>query len=496
MVTDKQVNYLFKSYNKSGIKSMSALKSGMSRMTANKYLESGKTPSEIKTPHDWNTRSDPFHDVEDEIEEMLENAPELQAIVIFNYLQEKYPDQFCDGMIRTLQRRVKKWNCANGAEKELFFPQVHKPGEVIELDWTSMNKLEITISGELFKHKLCHCVLVYSNWQWAAIAYSESFLSLKKGLQDALFNLGAVPKIIQTDNSSSATHQVSKDKSERVFNSDYLSFLNHFGLKPRTINISSPEENGTVESQNGHLKKRIDQYLLLRGHRDFDSTEDYELFLRNVLSKANGNRTEKVSQELSVMRQLPPIRLPEYQEAEHTVTKAGTIRIKKIVYSVPSRLRGTKVRTHIYEDKIKVYHSRAFLFDLPRKHGDRGHCINYRHQIRSLLRKPGAFTNYKYKEAMFPTSWFRMAYDHLEESYDSRRCNREYLEILNLAATTSQSQVELALKKFLNEKTALSVDTIKDYLNIKPDYEIPSLTLLPSAIEYDKLLTSFAGGII
>ncbi len=493
MVTDKQVTSLFKSYNRNGSKSMSALKSGMSCITATKYLETGKIPSEVKIPHDWSTRTDPFHDVEDQIEEMLENAPELQAMAIFNYLQEKYPDKFDDGALRTLQRRVKKWNCVNGFEKEIFFPQVHHPGEVIELDWTSMNKLEISINGELFKHKLCHCVLVYSNWQWATIAYSESFLSLKKGLQEALFNLGAVPKFIQTDNSSSATHQVSKNKSDRIFNSEYLSFLNHFRLTPRTINISSPEENGTVESQNGHLKNRINQYLLLRGHRDFDCIEGYEKFLRNVFSKANANRTEKVSQELSVMRELPPIRLPEYQEEEHTVNKAGTIRIKKIVYSVPSRLKGTKVRTHIYEDKIKVYHSRDFLFDLPRKHGDRGHCINYRHQIGNLLRKPGAFTDYKYKEAMFPTSLFRMAYDHLEERHDTRRCNRDYLEILNLAASTSESQVELALKHLLNVKTALNVEAVKGYLNIKPDYEIPTLTLVASTVEYDQLLTSFGG---
>ncbi len=96
-----------------------------------------------------------------------------------------------------------------------------------QLDWTCMNGLKIIIEGYPFKHLLSHAVLTYSNWEWAEVAYSENFLSLKKCFQSAVFRLGAVPEILQTDNSSTATHQVKAGKKARDFNVSYLGFLDH-----------------------------------------------------------------------------------------------------------------------------------------------------------------------------------------------------------------------------------------------------------------------------
>ena len=162
----------------------------------------------------------------------------------------------------------------NGKAKILSIPQSHAPGRLMELDWTCMNELMITINGVDFKHLLCHTILTYSNWEWAEIAFSESFQLLKKGFQSAVYRLGAVPEILQTDNSSTATHQVQKNKKARDFNHNYKTFLEHYGVSPRSINVNSPDENGDIESANGHLKRRINQYLLLRGSRDFSSIEE------------------------------------------------------------------------------------------------------------------------------------------------------------------------------------------------------------------------------
>jgi len=395
MIKDTQYRTLLKEFNKSGEITVSSIKSGMTRKTGSKYLKWGKGPHELQKAHTWRTRRDPFVDVADEISSMLENAEELTPITIFIHLQEKYPGKFADGQLRTLERRVKEWRIENGKSQIVSIAQSHIPGRLMELDWTSMNELMITICGVYFKHLLCHCVLTYSNWNWAEISFSESFQSLKKGFQSAVYRLGAVPEILQTDNTSTATHQIEKTKKERGFNHNYKTFLAHYGVTPRSINVNSPDENGDIESANGHLKRRIDQYLYLRGSRDFASIEEYRSFLDDVLIRGNKNRASKVKKELQLMRELPEIRLPEYSEEDKTVSSFGTIRVKKVAYSVPSRLKGHKVRVRVYEDKLELFSGRKHIETLPRKTGV-GYSVNYRHVIESFRRKPGAFANCRY----------------------------------------------------------------------------------------------------
>ena len=363
MITDFQYRRLIKVFNCTGEVLMSSIKSGMDRKTGAKYIRNGKSPSEHKRPHRWRTRLDPFADVKDELEALLNKADDLEGLTIFQHFQKKYPGKFDDGQLRTLERRVKAWKMERGKCKVLSIPQIHVPGKLMELDWTCMNELQITIEGVLFKHLLSHAVLTYSNWAWAEIAYSESFLSLKKCFQSAVFRLGAVPEILQTDNSTAATHQVHAGKKARDFNIGYFDFLDHYGVKPRTINVNSPDENGDIESANGHLKRRIEQHLLLRGSRDFPSIDEYKNFLVNILIKANHNRADKVKEELSSMRELPEIRLPEYTEEDKIVNSFGTIRIKKVAYSVPSRF--VKRQLKFLLATIKNTHFKNYSFLTP-----------------------------------------------------------------------------------------------------------------------------------
>ena len=165
MITDFQYRKLVKVFNCTGEVLMSSMKSGMDRKTGAKYINGGKSPSECKRPHTWRTRPDPFVDVKDEIENLLNGADDLQALTIFQHLQQKHPGKFDDGQVRTLERRVKAWKMEHGKSKVLSIPQLHEPGRLMEVDWTSMNELKITIAGVPFKHLLSHAVLTYSNWE-------------------------------------------------------------------------------------------------------------------------------------------------------------------------------------------------------------------------------------------------------------------------------------------------------------------------------------------
>src|SRR5690606_16139398 len=136
-------------------------------------------------------------------------------------------------------------------------------------------------------------VLPYSNWQWVTACRSESLLSIRRGVQGALFRLGRVTEFHQTDNSTAATHGSRTEEGNfvgweegsrqgRLFNEQYLALMRHFEMKPRTTGIGKKEQNGDVEASNGALKRRLNQHLLLRGSRDFESVEAYERWLQEV----------------------------------------------------------------------------------------------------------------------------------------------------------------------------------------------------------------------
>ena len=491
MIKETQYRKLVEVFNKTREITMSSLKAGIDRKTGSKYIRGGRGPSERRTPHHWRTRTDPFAEVVAELEEMLGNADDLEALTVFRYLQEKYPGMFQDGQLRTLERRVKEWKMKNGSAKVLSIPQVHVPGRLMELDWTSMNEIGITICGIHFNHLLCHAVMTYSNWEWAEIASSESLASLKKGFQSAVFRLGAVPEILQTDNSSAATHRTGKEGKGREFNHGYATFLDHYGVAPRCINVNSPDENGDIEAANGHLKRRIVQHLALRGSRDFGSVEEYRQFLAELLVKVNGNRMEKVSEELDVMRPLPEIRLPEYTEEEKTVGAFGTVRVGNVAYSVPPRLRGCRVRVRIHEDRIDVFSGRMKIASMEKRAGQE-YRIDYRHVVESLRRKPGAFAGCRYRDQLFPGDVFREAHGILSGRLAGTSADREYIEILSLAANNGEDKVSEILRSLIRECGDVSAAAVRKGLDIP--LEFPEVNVgSPDFIMYDGLLRNVGG---
>lgn len=487
-VKDAQVRKLMEEMSKHGRIGRASMMSGMDRKTGKKYVLRGQVPSELKTSRTWRTREDPFEEDWSRVESMLEVAPALEAKTIFDWLLENSSNRYEPGQLRSLQRRVKEWRAKFGPDKVVYFGQEHRPGEAMQTDFTRCAVLEVTIGGVPFEHMLCHTVLPYSNWEWATVCRSESLMAIKRGMQAALVQLGRVPQWAQTDNTTAATHNLGSGK--RNFNDEYEQFVEHFGMKPRTIGIGECHQNGDVESLNGVLKRRLEQHLLLRGSRDFESVAAYEAWVQEVLRKTNRLREVKLKEELATMRELAVSRLPEYTEKTVKVSRESTIRIKKNSYSVPSRLRDETVKVRIFDDRLEVYYGTSQQLMVDRLLGENGSRINYRHVIWSLVKKPGAFPRYRYREEMFPSMTFRRAYDALCEGLGAGyHADVNYLRILHHAAAESESEVEIALTVLLDEGDLPLSDSVKELVQpAKP--ETPEMEPFKAELtEYDELLT-------
>jgi len=481
-------------YRKTGKIEQSALKAGMGRKAGGKYIREMKYPSELAKARSWRTRADPFDEVWPGMKKRLVDAPGLEAKTLFEDLLEREPDRFSAGQLRTLQRRVKEWRAKEGPDKEVFFAQQHVAGEAAQTDFTWATELGITIGGEPFVHMLCHFVLPFSNWEWATVCHSESLLSLRHGIQDAVFRLGRVPTFHQTDHSTAATHNPSKaekgekPKDEVGFNEEYLALMRHLGMQPRTTCVGAKEQNGDVEASNGTLKRRMEQHLLLRGSRDFGDLKEYEAWLAKALEKGNVRRSKRLKEELEAMRPLRVDRLVEYKELDIRVTSWSTIRVKRNAYSVPSRLIKERVRVRVFESRIEVYYGGVLQMTCDRVLGERSSRINYRHVIWSLVRKPGAFERYRYREDLYPSLTFRKAYDLLSQALPMRKASVEYLRTLHLAAKTMESKVEAALDTLLAKGELPLAERVKE-LVVPLKREVPEMEVLEVDLdEYDGLL--------
>ena len=487
MVTNQQVRRLFKLIQSEKDFGIAAMKAGMDEKTARKYREIGKLPSDLKQEHDWRTRKNPFEDVWDSIKAMLSINPGLEAKTIFEDLQRKQPGRFADGQLRTLQRRIKHWRATEGPGKEIFFAQIHKPGELCQSDFTHMDKVGVTIGGVPFDHMIYHFVLTYSNWETGSICFSESFESLSHGLQNALWNLGGVPHRHRTDRLATA---VNKETHPEEFTRRYQDLMDHYGLTPCKTNPYSPNENGDVEQRNYRFKKAVDQALLLRNNRNFRDREEYERFLSKLFGQLNAGRKDRLAKELEVLRRLPKTRIDSCKKLDLKVGPGCTIRVNHNVYSVNSRLIGEKIQVRLYMEYLEIWYGQKKIDTVPRLRGEGKYKVNYRHIIDSLVRKPGAFENYRYRDAMFPTSRFRIAYDCLKERYTVQSAASRYLKILYLAAKDSEVAVDNALTILINEGHEISKDAVQRLMTSNTpvagpdDIHIPAIDLS----SYDKLL--------
>ena len=469
----------------------SARMAEMSEKTARKYRDSDGLPSQQSSDRNYRTRTDPFAEVWPIVEQRLEVEPRLKAKTLFEWLQQTHEGQFPDSTRRTFERRVNQWRSLHGPGKVAFFDHEHHCGRLAASDFTVCNELGVKIAGRRFDHTFFHCVLTYSNAESVSLCFSESFESLSAGIQKAFWEFGGVPQRHRSDSLAAA---VRNHTSQRELTERYAALMSYYNCEAERTNPRCANENGDVESSNGHLKDRIDQALMLRGSRNFDTREAYVNFVEDLIKRANANRRKKFLDDSAHLRPLPDTMLDTDDIIKGIrVSRSSTINVRTNTYSVPSRLIGKLVDLRIGAEQITVTHHGHLIQTMPRVIGKNQAAINYRHIIDSLVRKPGAFASYQYREEMFPTSSFRMAWDVLRATHSEKVADKMYVQILEIAARESQDAVADALRHLLATEHTLDVDRVRQL--VVDATRIPAPTEIhleaPDLCAFDSLLSSF-----
>lgn len=491
MKRDAEVLVLRRERGKGKTQEQAAARAGMSVRTAQRYEAAGKLPSELKKPRSYRTRKNPFAEDWPWIREQLESDSALQANTLFELLCERKPERYQEGQLRTLQRQIALWRLEEGPEREVMFPQVHKPGQMAQSDFTSMSRLGVTIGGIPFPHLLYHLAFTYSNVESVRVCFSETFEALAQGFEACLWELGGVPEQHRTDHLSAAVRPL--DSEGRALARDrYEALLAHYGVEPTTNNAGVAHENGDVEQSHHRLKVAIDQALRVRGSRDFADRAAYEGFLQELVRRRNLTRRKRWAEEQQVLGPLPSGTLDPHRELQVTVTAFSTVRVLRNTYSVPSRMIGRRLTVRVRSATVELYQGMTHLLTMPRLLGEGRHRINYRHVIWSLVRKPGAFAGYRYRDELFPGLSFRAAYDALARARPDS-ADKEYVRVLHLAASTSESDVEAALELVAEEGQLPAFDTIRQLVREPGPVSVPALTAPRLDLGlYDRLLA--AGG--
>src|SRR5215210_4267100 len=460
MKTDAEVQLMMRERAKGKTQEQAAARAGMSIGTARKYERQGQLPSQLKQPRRHRTRCNPFAEDWPWIQAQLTRDPALQATTLFALLCEQYPGRYQASQLRTLQRHIAAWRVRHGPEREVIFPQVHRPGRLAQSDFTHLTDLGITLGGVLFPHLVFHLVLTYSTMEAIHVCLSESFESLAEGVEACLWQLGGVPEQHRTDHLSAAIRPL--DAAGRAHATDrYAALMAHYGMTPTTNTAGEAHENGDVEQAHYRFKQAVDQALRVRGSRDFPSRATYARFLQDLVRQRNTTRQARFAEERRALRPLPATPLALCRELRAVVGRFSTIQVLKNTYSVPSRLIGTALLVRVRAETLELYHGTAHLLTLPRLLGQRQQRIDYRHLSWSLVRKPGAFAQYRYRDELFPTLAFRQAYDALLRAAPAR-ADREYVRRLHLAASTSEAEVEAALVLLAEQGASPTFDAARE----------------------------------
>ena len=494
--TGAQVRIALRERTKGRTQQQAAAKAGLKdRGTVARYERGARPPWEAPLPRGYRTRPDAFEADWPDIEAMLTEAPELEGKALFQWLCGKQPERYTDGQLRTFQRRVALWRGLNVPEM-VTLPQDRVPGEAMQTDGTSMNNLGITLGGEAFPHVLIHSVLPYSNWTWATITQSESLMAVTEGFEAAVQELGYLPQVHQTDSSTAATHtlrasdtETPRTESGRGYNEGYLALMQHYGVTPRTTHLGASDENGDAEALNGVLKRCLHQHLLLRGSRDFADRAAYGYFLAGVLRARNALRQEAIAIEVAAMRPLDKAPLGARREFRPRVSRDGALRILGNAYTVPSGLVGKIVVAQVDEWTVSFYVAGRLVQQRPRLRGQKQVDVNYRHVLPTLLRKPGGFRNYQYREHLFPTVAFRRAWEALDARLCPRLADLTYLRVLKLAADGLEVDVHHALEQLLDASDPWDDQTVAALLGHASEATVPPVALpAVDLASYDGLL--------
>lgn len=453
-ITLEQVKLFMKQRTEGDTQQQASAKTGISERSGRR-IDSGSLPKS-REPRHWRTRNDPFTEVwEDEILPRLEKIPTLAPTPLFEDLQDRHPGCFSNKLKRTFQRRVKAWKALYGPDKEVMFRQSKAAGRLGLSDFTELNNIEITLAGERLKHRLYHFRLPYSGWSHIKVILGgESYTALAEGLQEALQRLGGAPQEHRTDSLSAAYKNLSKSEQEDL-TGRYHALCAHYGMTPTRNNRGISHENGAVESPHGHVKNRLRQALLLRESHDFRSIDDYRQWLDSLIRRFNRRCDEALAIERDQLLPLPTHTAADYSEQVAKVTRSSTIEVKRVLYSVPARLVGESLRLHIYDDRIEAYVGSTLAYTLTRTYTlndtQRARCIDYRHLIGQLVRKPQAFRYSQIRDDLLPNATYRQIWTDIDQQLEPRAACKRIVGILSLAA---RADCEQPLGAYLQQRIA------------------------------------------
>lgn len=491
MKKDAEVHLMRRERAKGKTQEQAAARAGMSLRTARQYEQRGKLPSELRQPRRYRTRPNPFADDWTWIASQLERDSALQATTLFGLLCARRPGHYQAGQLRALQRQIAGWRAQHGPEREVMFPQVHEPGVAAQSDFTHMSDLGVTLGGVAFPHLAFHLVLTYSNVEAITLCMSETFEALAEGIEACLWQFGGVPRQHRTDHLSAAVRPLDAEGRAQA-TERYVALMAHYGLESTTNNAGIAHENGDVEQSHYRFKMAVDQALRVRGSRDFPSRVAYLRFLQDLIRQRNLTRQVRWAEEQQTLRPLPLRPLSPCREERLVVTTFSTIRVLRNTYSVPSRLIGRTVTARVRSETVEVYLGTAHLLTMPRLMGEGKHRIDYRHVIWSLVRKPGAFAHYRYRDELFPSLAFRAAYDVLRRAIPAS-ADREYVRVLHLAASTSETDVEAALHLVAEHGQTPTFDAVRELVRDPAPPALPELTSAEFDFDvYDRLLVGGA----
>jgi hypothetical protein len=477
---------------------VAAARADISRSTAYRIAHDLRLPSQKATPRK-RRRPDPLETIFDaEVVPLLREAPGLRPVAVFEELLRRHPE-LSPGVRRTLERRIRSWHALHGADRDVIFRQSHEPGRMGLSDFTDMASLCVTIGGHPLVHMLYHFRLAWSGFEHAhVILGGESFVALAEGLQNALWSAGGAPQEHRTDSLSAAFRNLDAD-ARLDLTTRYDALCAHYRMTPTRNNRGEAHENGAVESAHGHLKAAIRDALLMRGSADFSDLADYRAFIDEIVGRRNAARGKRVAAERVHLQTLPTNRTTDFEEVIVTVSGTGGFTLRKVFYTVPSRLIGHRLRVRLYDDRLDVFMGGTHLMTLPRgrAHPDGRHdqVVSYRHVIHALRKKPMALLNLVYRDKLFPRPAYRRAFEALSAGLPGKQACRISVELLALAHDRGcERELAAELDRMLDQGELPDPAELRRLFGPDPA-DLPSVSILPVALDaYDALVIGAHAG--
>jgi len=257
------------------------------------------------------------------------------------------------------------------------------------------------------------------------------------------------------------------------FTPRYHALCSHYGLAYSRNNLGVAHENGRVESPHGHLKRRIEQALLLRGSSDFDTLTDYQTFLPGVIDQYNRPRQGRLEHEQAALRPLPSFRFADYDIEQLTVRRTSTIEVRRVVYSVPPRLIGRQLTCEL--ERLER-HGRAWSIDLE-------------HLIDALRRKPRALLHCRYQQELFPDERWWQLWQQLRHGGDGDAAARLMVEALYVGCRLAGYEPVLAWLQKAHHRQELSLAALQQRFRLPPHRPLPTQRIPQHTLQsYDDLL--------